>query len=122
MKKYTSTLPLMALLAVVVVHWIAGQGSGRIIQLGESLWPGYATELRREVKKPEPREETNKQFPTKTDKANASDDSSDDALIDDLLGETAPTKKSEQIVDPYTRKLQAWERQQQAWTPTSSSI
>jgi TRAP-type C4-dicarboxylate transport system permease large subunit len=43
-----STLPVLVVLGGSVVHWTASQASGRLIQLGEQLWPGYAAELRRQ--------------------------------------------------------------------------
>jgi TRAP-type C4-dicarboxylate transport system permease large subunit len=67
-----ATLPVLALLAVVVFHWALSQGSGRFIALGESLWPGYAAELRRDQPRPEPP---------------AAAPATDDALIEGLLGD-----------------------------------
>ncbi len=94
LRRSLSTLPVLILLAGTVLHWTASAGSSRLIELGESLWPGYAVDLR--VDRRRPTLATDKAPPQGT---GADDDligdligepTADDALIGDLLGEVAP--------------------------------
>ena len=45
LRRVTSMAPALLLLSFLVVHWTATQASGRLVQLGGWLWPGYAAEL-----------------------------------------------------------------------------
>jgi TRAP-type C4-dicarboxylate transport system permease large subunit len=82
LRRVTSMAPALLLLSFLVVHWTATQASGRLVQLGGWLWPGYAAELRSDLAEPEP--------PAAA--APAAEDGVDDALIDDLLADDPPAK------------------------------
>ena len=82
---WLTTLPALLLLGVLVGHWTASQASGRVVQLGEALWEGYASELRRDAPPPEP---------PKAESARADDD-----LIGDLLGDDEPQADDDLIGD-----------------------
>ena len=75
MRRVLSTLPALLLLSFVVATWTAGQASAQLVQLGESMWPGYALHLR------------NPRPPAPPPASQADAGSSDDDLIADLLGD-----------------------------------
>lgn len=75
MRRFLSTVPTLLLLCAVVLIWTAGQTSAQLIQLGESIWPGYALHLR------------NPRPPVATPTQTTAVPSGDDDLINDLLGE-----------------------------------
>jgi hypothetical protein len=86
---------VLLLLVAVVAHWTASQVHGRLIQLGEHLWPGYALELRRGDEAAPP---------------DAAAPAADDALLGELLGEVAPTAAPEPAVAPQAAPLTTSQR------------
>ena len=81
LRTWLSTLPVLLILAGSVLIWTSRQASGRMIQLGERIWPGYAADLRRD---PDP---VGVPSPTAAVDPGAN---ADEALIGDILGEEAP--------------------------------
>ena len=79
-RRWLSTVPALLLLVWTVVHWTASELSGRMIEVGGEIWPGYALDLRRDQPRPEP--------PAPPQAAAKS--AADDDLIGDLLGDDAP--------------------------------
>jgi TRAP-type C4-dicarboxylate transport system permease large subunit len=85
LRRWLSTVPALLLLSWALVNWTANALSGKMIQIGEAVWPGYAIELRVEKAPPTPPEpETPKEA-----EAVPTDAGADDALIGDLLGDEA---------------------------------
>lgn len=85
LRRWLSTVPALLLLSWAVFNWTANALSGKMIEIGESVWPGYAIELRVDRPEPEPPAETVEA------KAPAGEPGADDALIGDLLGDDAPS-------------------------------
>lgn len=81
LRRVASMAPALLLLSFLVLHWTATQASGRVVQLGGWMWPGYAAELRSDLPEPEA-----------PSAAAPVDDGVDGALIDDLLADDAPAK------------------------------
>lgn len=103
MRTVLSTLPVLILLGGLVTHWTVSQASGRLIQLGEHLWPGYAAELRRQAEvsaEPEPSVPAEAAAPS-----NPSPTSAGDPLVDGILGDAnagdaaTPPTGSDPLVD-----------------------
>lgn len=78
LRRWLSTLPILAVLLAVLVQWTGSQLQSKVIQAGESFWPGYGSELRREPIAPTP--------PTPPKESPASTEGVDQDLIGDLLG------------------------------------
>ena len=96
-RSWLSTAPALLLLGGTVLHWCAGELSGRLITLGESIWPGYAIELR--LDRPPADAPRAPAPPGAADEGLIGDllddgaapaDGADDALIGDLLGDDPP--------------------------------
>ncbi len=84
LRRWLSTVPALLLLSWAVFNWTANALSGKMIEVGEAVWPGYAIELRVDREAPEPPQ-------AKVEAAApASEAGADDALIGDLLGDDAP--------------------------------
>lgn len=78
LRRFASTLPILAVLLAVLVQWNGSQLQSKVIQTGEHFWPGYGSELRRAPTRPEAPEPPS---PTETQ-----DEDVDQDLIGDLLG------------------------------------
>jgi TRAP-type C4-dicarboxylate transport system permease large subunit len=50
----SATAVCLALLLLLVVQWLGANAQSSLIRLGERLWPGYGSELRREPEPPVP--------------------------------------------------------------------
>ncbi|RMG19784.1 MAG: TRAP transporter large permease subunit, partial [Deltaproteobacteria bacterium] len=77
-----STLPVVVLLGVVILHGLGEAVHARLLQVGEHLYPGYA-ELREDPTPPTCDPNAATEAPAEA----PSDQGEDDAFLDDLLGD-----------------------------------
>ena len=82
LRRWLSTVPALLLLSWALVNWTSNALSGKMIQIGEAVWPGYAIELRIDKDPPA--------APQPAAPASPTDAGADDDLIGDLLGDDAP--------------------------------
>jgi TRAP-type C4-dicarboxylate transport system permease large subunit len=95
LRRWFSTVPALLLLVWAVFNWTANSLSGKMIQVGEDMWQGYAIELRLDRGPPVAPAAANPAAATPGADDDLigdllGDDGADDDLIGDLLADEAP--------------------------------